>query len=239
MSTSTADPGILERVRILLVAGVPTGVLVAGVGSRVAMYALRVTSPDYVVGVTSDDGFEIGRFTVGGTYNLLLVGAAVGLIGAALYRLVAPLLIGPIWFQRLTVALASGAVVGSLLVHADGVDFTLLQPTWFAVALFVALPALFGATIGAAVDRVERGHGWESQGRWRIVAPVAAVVCFPVVLFPLAVVVLALVVRRVLRPLLPTAASPLATNLLRAVWLSIAVLGLVALVGDVGDLSRG
>ena len=45
---------------------------------------------------------------------------------------------------------------GSILVHADGIDYRLLKPTWFAIALFVALPALFGGLIGPVVDRVRQ-----------------------------------------------------------------------------------
>ena len=145
---------VSERLWVLIVAGIPTGVLVAGVGSRLAMLVLRLTSPDEVVGVTSDDGFEIGRFTLGGTFNLLMLGATVGVIGAAAYRAVAPWLLGPTWFRRCTVAAGTGAVVGSMLIHAGGIDFRVLTPTWLAVGLFVALPALFGAVIGVVVDRV-------------------------------------------------------------------------------------
>ena len=44
-----------------------------------------------------------------------------------------------------------------MLIHADGVDFTVLKPMWLAVGLFIALPALFGLTIAAAaVDRIGR-----------------------------------------------------------------------------------
>ncbi len=115
VTTTSAGREVSERLWILIVAGIPTGVVVAGVGSRVAMLVLRLTSPAWVNGVTSDDGFEIGRFTLSGTYNLLLLGAAVGLVGAAAYRAVAPWLLGPVWFRYLTVAAASGAVVGSML----------------------------------------------------------------------------------------------------------------------------
>lgn len=66
----------LDRLRLLIVAGITTGVLVVGVGSRLAMFALRLTSPEHVRGITSDDGFVIGRFTLSGTYNLLALGAA-------------------------------------------------------------------------------------------------------------------------------------------------------------------
>ena len=228
---------VSERLWVLIVAGIPTGVLVAGVGSRLAMLMLRLTSPDAVVGVTSDDGFEIGRFTLGGTYSLLMLGAGVGVIGAAAYRAVQPWLLGPTWFRRLTVAAGSGAVVGSMLIHADGIDFRVLKPTWLAVGLFVALPALFGAVIAVAVDRVSANvaeHGW-----WRWVLPTVLVVAFPpaIVVVGIAAVVLAAWVP-VRRGLESTGGLPKAARLgVRAAWLMIALLGLAALVGDVRALA--
>ena len=79
----------------MVVAGVPLGVLVAGLGGRLVMLVLRLTSPDAVQGIETDDGFVIGEVTLGGTYNLLVLGAAVGVIGAAAYIAVAPWLVGP------------------------------------------------------------------------------------------------------------------------------------------------
>ena len=81
---------VLAELRVIIVAGITVGVLVAGVGSRLAMLVLRLTSSRFVRGVVSDDGFVIGRVTLGGTYNLLVLGAVVGVIGAGVYRLVGP-----------------------------------------------------------------------------------------------------------------------------------------------------
>jgi len=58
--------------------------------------------------------------TLGGTYRLLLLGATVGVLGAAAYRAVASWLLCPAWFRRLTTAAASAAVVGSMLVRDVG-----------------------------------------------------------------------------------------------------------------------
>jgi hypothetical protein len=236
MTPALGGHEVADRLWVLMVAGISTGVLVAGVGSRLAMLVLRLTSPDAVVGVKSDDGFEIGRFTLGGTNSLLALGAVVGIIGAAAYRAVQPWLLGPSWFQRLTVAAASGVVVGSMLVHADGIDFRLLKPLWLAVGLFVALPALFGVAMAAAVDRavdVEPPSGWR---RW--VVPLLLLAAFPVVI---PVVVIAAVLLAAWAPLRRGFESmggpPMAVGVVvRTAWLSIAVLGLVALVNDVGAL---
>ena len=110
--TTTADTvpldvrvrrGVVDELLLLVLAGIPTGALVAGLGSRLAMLILRLTSHPRVNGIQSDDDFTIGRFTLGGTYNLMVIGAAAGIIGAAAYQWVRPWLIGPHWFRYLTV----------------------------------------------------------------------------------------------------------------------------------------
>ena len=216
---------LLLELRVLVVAGVSAGVLVAGCGSRVAMLILRFTSPDTVRGRISDDGFEIGRFTLGGTYNLCVIGAAVGLIGAATYRLVASRLIGPRWFRRSTVALACAVVVGSMLVHDDGIDFHALQPMWLAIGLFVALPAAFGFAIAIAVDRTAaaRPTGWR---RW--LPPVVLLACFapaiPVALFIGALTAVLLAIARI-DGLDQWRSSVAYVLVVRGAWMLIAALG--------------
>ena len=229
-----------DGMRVLIVGGMSTGVALVGAGSRLAMLLLRVTSPDRVRGVTSDDGFTIGQVTLGGTYNLLQLGAAVGVIGAGAYLMVAPWLIGPTWFRRLTTGLASAAVVGSMLVHADGIDFTLLQPTWLAIGLFVVLPGVFGALIGAAVDAVSRADSWTKRGWRRWGLPVIVVACFPltVPVIGLAAIILGcwlVVTENELVWRLRT--TPVYSLTMRGLWLFVAVLGLVALVNDIGTLT--
>ena len=228
-----------EPLRVLIVAGIPVGVLVAGLGSRFAMFMLRLTSDDSVIGATSDDDFEIGRVTFGGTLNLLILGSVVGLIGAAVYQWVRPWLIGPHWFGLLTVGLAAGAVIGSMLVHADGVDFIVLTPTWLAVTLFVLLPAIFGICIGLAVERVERPTSWTARGRTRWVLPVLLVLPFPPAWFVVALAALVLFIWLSVRDLhvvRALKANAWFTLTIRALWLGVAVLGLFALIGDIRDL---
>ena len=147
-----------------------------------------------MIGIQSDDDFTIGRFTLSGTYNLLVLGAAFGVIGAAVYQWVRPWLIGPQWFRYVTVGLACGAVVGSMLIHADGIDFRALTPTWLAIAS-VRRPAV-------PVRRRDRAGRWivstgtgsfarHGRARW-IVAGILAVL-FPLTLILLGIALLVLI----------------------------------------------
>lgn len=230
---------VVEFVRVTVVARVVAGVVLIGVGSRVAMLVLRLTSPDRVRGVVSDDGFTIGKVTLAGTYNLLALGAAVGIIGAGAYRLVAPRLIGPTWFRRFTTGAAAGAVVGSMLIHADGVDFTLLKPTWLAIGLFIALPAMFAALVGVVVDSVARHGSWTSRGRKRWLLPVLLIAAFPPAAF---VALFAALMATICFGI--AAAEPVQRIrnarpfgfIVQAAWLGIAVLGFIAIVTDVRDI---
>src|SRR4029079_17875202 len=64
--------------------GAIAGALVGGVGGRLAMLLLRLTSPDHVVGMTSDDGFEIGVVSAD-TLQLVLAMALLGGINGIVY----------------------------------------------------------------------------------------------------------------------------------------------------------
>ena len=226
---------------MLTLSGVPTGVVVAGLGSRVAMLVLRLTSDASVVGMQSDDDFTIGHFTLGGTYNLLVIGALVGIIGSAAYQWVRPWLIGPRWFRYATVGLASGAVVGSMLIHADGIDFRVLTPTWLAIATFVALPFVFAVSIAWTVDRIDRRDSFASRGRVRWCVAALCVLLFPPTVLLLAISALVLVgwvsSRNVLAQMPSTRRATWLTLGMRAVWLGVAVVGLVALVNDIREIA--
>ena len=125
------------------------------------------------------------------------------------------------------------------MVHADGVDFTLLKPTWLAIALFVALPAVFGALIGDVRTFYERSDSWVNAGPRRWLLPIVAVVCFPLTIFFVLLITLALFV------LLPVRSSLRLRRLraiaafrfaARTVWCVIAGAGLASLIGDVDQL---
>ena len=134
--------------------GAAAGFFWGGLGGRIAMRVLFLTSSDLVKGVTSDDGFEIGRISADSIFLIIAMTFIGGVLGA-FWGLVRLLFRGPLWLitSGMTVALGAGAG-GGLIVSTDGIDFKFLGPLWLAVALFVFLPAVWGTTVVLATDKL-------------------------------------------------------------------------------------
>ena len=173
--------------------GAIAGALVGGVGGRLAMLLLRITSPDHVVGMTSDDGFEIGVVSAD-TLQLVLAMALLGGINGIVYATLRSAI--P---QRLRLVLwtvFAAALGGAQIVHEDGVDFAVLEPAALAVVLFVVLP---GAAAALVVVLVERGSLVEPWADRRLSSGLCAAALggsFALV-FAAAVAITALAIRRV------------------------------------------
>jgi len=220
--------------------GLGLGLLVGGVGGRLAMRLLFLTSGPSVHGLESDDGFLIGQFTAE-TLNLLSIGALFGVVGSFTYLAVRPFLLGPLWLRSLTCGAAAGAVIGSLLVSPDGVDFTRLSPRWLAVALFVTIPATFGLLCPPVIDVTLRSGGWASRAPgWLVTAPLA------VFLFPPLLILIGIPTATVLfaqqmmmrSPRLQAIARHIVTWwAIRFAWGTVALLGVVQLAQDALALS--
>jgi len=130
---------------IVGVAGTLAGLVWGGVGGRIAMRILFLTSDDSVRGMTSDAGFEIGTISLGTAFLVVfaaIAGAIIGMFGGLLRMVTA----GPTWLVGLGAGLASAAFFGALLVTPEGVDFNVLDPLWLGVTLFVVLPGLWAAS---------------------------------------------------------------------------------------------
>jgi hypothetical protein len=201
LAMPAADEGVAADARFLArwillgsSAGAVVGALVGGVGGRIAMFVLRLTSPEAVRGMKSDDGFVIGRFTTA-TLALVvlagLLGSAVGLVYVAVRGFVPQSARVPVWT-------VTGAIVGgALLVHDDGVDFTRLEPAWLACTLFMAVPALGAWSIAWCVERWS-DWWWRARGRTGAIAvPGVAAMFSPVTLLLALTVAGLLVVGRV------------------------------------------
>lgn len=147
-------------------AGLISGAVIGGLGGRLAMFVLRVTSDPLVVGLESDDGFIIGSFT-GSTVFLVLFTAVLGLLGGIFYLLVRG------WFPErwrpVVMGVLGAAVGGAFFVHPDGIDFTVLEPRALAIAFFVALPAAYGVAMSLLAEALLRSAEARSQRRWILI----------------------------------------------------------------------
>lgn len=148
-----------RRLAAITAVGGLLGLLVGGVGGRLAMMLLARLNPS-VTGVTSDDGFRIGQLTPADTINLLLIGAGLGVAGAGVYAVVRGLRVGPYWFQVLSISVGPAVVIGAAIVHTDGVDFRLLGPSWLTIGLFVVLPGVYAALLTLFAEPLLEADSW-------------------------------------------------------------------------------
>ena len=141
-----------RRVAVAVLAGAIAGLVAGGIGGRLFMSLLAALNPR-AAGVESDDGFTMGQVTLSGTANLLLVSTVLGAVAGLVWVTVRGLRFGPPWWRAISMPLAATLVIGDQLVHADGVDFTLLEPPVLAVGLTLAVPAAATVIVTALGDR--------------------------------------------------------------------------------------
>ena len=134
-----------------IVIGAISGAVIGGLGGRLVMRILFLTSDETVTGVTSDDGFEIGRFTLSDTIGLVIVTALIGVFAALLYLVARPFVARLGRATVPTMAVFYGVIGGAMMVHHDGIDFHVLEPAALAIVLFVAVCAGFGAVVAYLV----------------------------------------------------------------------------------------
>ena len=179
---------VVRRLAAVTWAGALLGLLVGGIGSRLAMLLLARLNPQ-ATGVTSDDGFTIGHLTTD-TFNLLAVTTLIGVLGGGIYFVLRGLMFGPRWFQVASISLGPAVVVGSMLVHVEGVDFTVLDPVWLSIVMFVVIPGVYAALLTVVGERwLSADSTFITSSKWLAAAPL--LLWIPLAPF-LAVLVLAL-----------------------------------------------
>jgi hypothetical protein len=158
MSTAAADPpktfndAVPAAVHLSsgVWAGLLSGFVIGGIGGRLAMFVLRLTSDPSLVGRLTDDDFEIGAFT-DSTIFLVALCTAAGVVGGCFYLLIRS------WLPKEQRVLLFGALLGliggAMIVEPGGIDFTDVEPHALAIALFILLPALFGMSVSFLAER--------------------------------------------------------------------------------------
>jgi len=171
------DPRIRRDLLIRKVAAGGCAAVVAGVvsavSSRLAMSLLASLNPEDA-GIRSDDDFVIGQVTLGGTVQLTAATIQLTLVGAALYLLLRPFLVGTGAVRVVTSAIGFGVTFAAVIIHPDGVDFTRLEPLWLGIALFVAVPVIVVAAFSALAEYWLRDRSWFMTTSRSRVAPLLA-----------------------------------------------------------------
>jgi hypothetical protein len=221
-----------------IAAGFLAGVVVGGIGGRLAMLVLRLTSDPSLHGLKTDDDFTIGIVS-GATLFLLLLTATTGVFGGVVYVVVRS------WLPRGARPWIFGALIGivggAIVIRPGGVDFTLLDPLPLAVAMFIALPAAYGIVVSLLTERFLLR--WQPGG-WR--DWIGALVLLPILLLllrsgPIGLAVSAAVfavfaATRVVPQIRSLWTSAPTVWIVRAALAAVAVLAAIDLVGDVTDI---
>jgi hypothetical protein len=234
-SWSTTLAGAVRRLGVVTLAGAVLGVLVGGVGGRLAMLLFARLNPE-VEGRQSDDDFTMGQVS-GATFNLLFFALLIGIVGGAIYLVLRGLMVGPRWFQILSMSVGPAVVVGSQIVHTDGVDFT-LDPPLLAVAMFVLIPGIYAALLTTLAERwlADDSRLLRSPG-WLPALPMLLWIPLAPLLLPLALGFLALEAVRRSDVGATVLARPVWPNVARGLLAVVFALSLVGLIQDTATIA--
>jgi uncharacterized membrane protein YdcZ (DUF606 family) len=134
-----------------IAAGAIAGILVVGLGSRIAM-RLIFLADNGTDGILTSDQFIVGRVSTD-TFNLLAVGTVIGVLIAPIYLGLRRWLPIPRAWRGLAFGYGSLVTGGIILINDDSVDFRIFEPVMLGVALFAGLFILGGIVLGALMDR--------------------------------------------------------------------------------------
>lgn len=151
---------VVWRVLVAIGGGALVGMLVGGIGGRLAMLVLRVGSDPAVLGAQTDDGFEIGVFTTA-TFFLIVVTAGLGAGTGLVYLILRTALPrrGRVIVFGVFVTLFRGADT----LAPGSFDFSALDPKVFAVVSFIALQGVAALLIALLVERLLRVEPWSTR----------------------------------------------------------------------------
>ncbi len=147
------------------------GFVIGGIGSRIAMLVLRLTSSPNLHGVQTDDDFTIGIISSASLFLLFLC-LFVGAIGGIVHAVTATWI--PSRVAPLVNALLTGSIGAAQILNPHGLDFELLDPLGLAVGMFVVIPFAYGALLPVLARRLAT-WGQVAPG-WRFKASFAPVV---------------------------------------------------------------
>ena len=210
--------------------GFVSGLLIGGVGGRVAMFVLRLTSDPALRGAKTDDGFTIGVFS-SETLFLLGVTAGLGILGGLFYLIVRGWI--PDRWRVVVMTVYVGLGGGAGLVSPDGIDFKALSPLSLAVAMFVAIAVAYGAAMPWLAELLLREGSVMRRRPWAWIVGLLPLALANVVgVLVLVLALLVLLVRRSSPITIAAWRSPIATWIGRTMLFVTAVMSGAKLVRD-------
>jgi hypothetical protein len=163
------SPSALHVIAAVFVAGGVAGMLVGGLGSRVAMRIAALTARDAAQGLTTEAGATVGRITLEGTVFLVLfAGVGSALVGTAFYLTALAWLPRRRWVRALAFGGLELAFIGTTLLDPGNPDFTILGRPLLNVLLFGSMFVLHGVVLVMLVEPCGRLVSTFASGRrWR------------------------------------------------------------------------
>lgn len=137
------------------VAAIVAGLLAGGIGGRLVMRILALTSPERRGALTANENV-IGEFTLEGTIGLIVFTTLFSVPFGWLYVVIRRWLPGAGATRALLYGLALTAMMGWTLIDNNNRDFFILRPRALAVGLFLALPLLYGLIVASVHGPLER-----------------------------------------------------------------------------------
>lgn len=132
-----------------------------------------------------------------------------------------------------------GIFGGALVIRPDGIDFTLLDPLVLAIAMFIALPAIYGVVVSRLIERwLRRDSGPGASRAWIIgLIPLLLLGLTGPVGIGLAVVMLVLwMVHRTDPRIASLWRSPVVVWIGRAALIAVTAVSLVSLFRDITQI---
>ena len=168
-------------------AGLLTGLLVAGIGGRLVMRVAALQVPS-AVGQLTENGNRIGDITAEGSLGLvLLAGLFFGLAGATVWVVVSPWIPGTGLRRALLAMPVAVALTGVSLIQGRNPDFQVLRHDGVTVVLLLLLLAAAGASISLFDGWLERrlprsGASRAADAVYAALTVAGGVLIFPIVL---------------------------------------------------------
>jgi hypothetical protein len=138
---------------------------IAGLGSRLVMFAVRLMNPSYN-GVPTHANAEVGRITAEGTLSLVIEGVFYGVPGAVVYLIVRRWVPGTGFLKGVAYGGFLLIVAGPIVLDGN-YEFFRYVSARVSFALFALLYPLYGLVVAPLTERL--GHGARGRPGNRVV----------------------------------------------------------------------